>query len=161
MSFWHIRCWISCTWSWFWLSNIQLFPFCSVVLKNVSTYAMRVHSFRWNIQTRYPNAWGPIWIASLVRAITVSAFVKIKDEIIWYILDRTFFNRYLSCATGQTTRSQNIKYYRIPVFRGEKYVVSFTSQPGHKWSRVKSWWTSILPTISMICNLPEEANATN
>ena len=41
--------------------------------------------------------------ASLVRAHTVSVFVKIEEEIILYILYRIFFSRYLSCATRQNT----------------------------------------------------------
>ena len=80
---------------------------------------MRAHTFRRYIQTRNPDTRGPTWVASLVRDITVSVFVKIEEEIRIYILYRTFFSRHLSCATGQTVRSQNIKYYGIPIFRGK------------------------------------------
>ena len=83
----------------------------------VATYVTKAHSFHQHIQTREPNARGPIWVASLVRAITVPVFVKIEAEIILYILYRTFFSRHLSCATGQTVRSQNIKFYGKPISR--------------------------------------------
>ena len=52
----------------------------------VATYVTKANSFHQHIQTREPNARGPIWVASLVRAITVSVFVKIEAEIILYIL---------------------------------------------------------------------------
>ena len=109
----------------------------------VATYVTRAHTFRRNIQTWDPNARSLMWVASLVRAITVSVFVKVKEGIILYILYRTFFSRHLSCVTGQTVRSQNIKYYGIPVFCRQKYITSFMSRPDLEWSRVKSRPTSI------------------
>ena len=75
--------------------------------------------------------------ASLVRAHTVSVFVKINEEINLYILYCTFFSRHLSCANGQTVRLQNIKHYGIPAFLRQKHGASFTSLPDLELSRVK------------------------
>ena len=101
-------------------------PFLSSHMKKlIDVRIEREHSFRRNIQTRDPDAQGPIWVAALVRAITVSVFVKIKEEIILYILYRTFFSRHLSCATGQAVRSQNIEYYGISIFCPPKICIYF------------------------------------
>ena len=81
--------------------------------------------------------------ASLVRAHIVSVFVKTVEEILLYILYRTFFSCHLSCATGQTVRSQNIKYYGIPDFFRQKNVTSLTSRPNLEQSHVKSRPTDI------------------
>ena len=87
--------------------------------------------------------------ASLVRAITVSVFVIIEEEIILCILYRTFFSRHLSCATGQTVRWQNIKYYGIPIFRRQKYVTPFTSRLSLKRSRAISRQTETCVLVIM------------
>ena len=125
----------------------------------VANYVTRAYTFRRNIQTRDPNARGPIWVASLVQAITVSVLVKSKGEIILYILYCSFFSCHLSCATGQTVRSRNIKYYGTPIFRRQKYVTSFTSQPDLERSRVKFRTTSIALYLWYVTI--EKANATN
>ena len=47
---------------------------------------------------------------------------SIHAEIILYIVYRTFSSRNLSCAIGQTVRSQNINCYSIPVFCRPIYI---------------------------------------
>ena len=93
-------------------------------IKKTLTYVTRARTFRRNIQTRDPNARGLIWVASFVRAITVSVFDKLKEEIMLYILYRTSFSHHLFCANGQTVQSQNIKYYGMPYFAAKNTYVS-------------------------------------
>ena len=51
----------------------------------VATCVISAPSFRHNIQMRDPNARGPMWVAYLVRAITVSVFVTIEEKMIVHI----------------------------------------------------------------------------